>query len=133
MLVFCTRCWSEMSDMDSRCPQCGTVPSDDPRVFKEKLTDALNHPLPATRARICWVLGHLQQHWTTTHLLRMLADPDLYVRIAAIEALGSNGDLRAASALERIANSETLLLRKVARTARMRLLDQEQLKSRTKG
>jgi DNA-directed RNA polymerase subunit RPC12/RpoP len=117
MLAFCTRCWSEISARDVVCPECGARVEDDPRSFEQKLVAALAHPLPETRARICWVLGRKKAGWAVPHLLHALADRDLFVRVAALRALGETGDESAVPALERAAADESKLIRIVARTA----------------
>ncbi len=117
MLAFCTRCWSQISARDVVCPECGARVDEDPRSFEQKLEAALGHPLPQTRARICWVLGQKRATWAVPHLIRMLGDNDLFVCIAALRALGEIGDDSALPALERAAADEKLLVRIVAKAA----------------
>jgi len=125
MLAFCTRCWSEISASDLVCPECGARVDDDPRSFEQKLVAALAHPLPETRARICWVLGQKKAGWAVPHLLHALADRDLFVRVAALRALGEIGDSSALAALERAAADENLMIRTVAKRALDRLRARE--------
>jgi HEAT repeat protein len=117
MLAFCTRCWSEMYAKDTTCPHCGAQVDDDPRSFEQKLIGALGQPLPETRSRICWLLGQKRVTWAVPHLLKMLNDDDLYVRIAALRALGGIGDPSAESALIAAASDEKALLRIAAQGA----------------
>jgi HEAT repeat protein len=117
MLAFCTRCWSQISAQAKVCSECGGRVDDDPRSFEQKLLNALAHPLPATRARICWVLGQKRAKWAVPHLIGMLSDKDLYVRIAALRALGETADESAVPALERAAAQENVMVRIVAQGA----------------
>ena len=114
MQAFCTRCWSLISTQDAVCPECGAETAIDKRSFEEKLVTALNHPLPSTRARICWLLGQQREPWCTPHLVRMLDDPDLFVQMAALRALGDAGDASAIPVLEQASKQASLLLRIVA-------------------
>jgi len=125
MLAFCTRCWSEMYAKDTICPRCGARVDDDPRSFEQKLIAALEHPLPETRSRICWVLGQKRASWAVPHLIRMLDDSDLFVQVAALRALGEIGDPSAEPALEEASKHEKPLVRIVARGAL------EQIRART--
>jgi HEAT repeat protein len=127
MLAFCTRCWWQISDRDVVCTHCGAKVDDDPRSFEEKLTAALEHPLPETRSRICWVLGQKKAAWAVPHLIRRLQDDDLFVRVAALRALGNIGDPSAESALEAAISDEKLLVRIVAQGAL------EQIRIRSSG
>ena len=117
MLAFCTRCWSEMYAKDTLCPRCGARVDDDPRSFEEKLIAALEHPLPETRSRICWLLGQKRATWAIPHLVPMLHDSDLFVRVAALRALGDIGDLSVEPALEAAVRDERPLVRVVAEGA----------------
>lgn len=117
MLAFCTRCWSEMHTEDVVCPNCGARVDDDPRSFEQKLIAALDHPLPETRSRICWLLGQKRAIWAVPQLLNMLGDTDLFVRIAALRALGEIGDPSAEPALQAASQDDKPLVRVVAQGA----------------
>lgn len=117
MLAFCTRCWSEMYAKDTVCPRCGARVDEDPRSFEQKLIAALEHPLPETRSRICWLLGQKRANWAVPHLIRMFDDSDLFVRIAALRALGEIGDPSAESVVETACHDEKSLVRVVAHGA----------------
>lgn len=117
MLAFCTRCWSEMHTEDIVCPNCGARVDDDPRSFEQKLIAALDHPLPETRSRICWLLGQKRAIWAVPQLLNMLGDTDLFVRIAALRALGEIGDPSAELALQAASQDDNPLVRVVAQGA----------------
>ena len=117
MLAFCTRCWSEMHTDDLVCPRCGARVDDDPRSYDQKLSAALSHPLPETRARICWLLGQKRAIWAVPDLLKMLRDADLFVRIAALRALGEIGDPSAEPELQAACKDDKPLVRVVAQGA----------------
>jgi HEAT repeat protein len=117
MVAFCTNCWRELSTSDARCPHCGAVLEHDARSFEQKLIGALRHPLPETRARICWVLGQKRGAWAVPHLIPMLEDIDLFVRLAALRGLGEIGDDAALAAVERSLSEESVLMRAAAKTA----------------
>jgi len=54
-----------------------------------KQSSALDHPLPQTRARICWLIGKKKIPQATEKLkLMSQVDPDRFVQRAAVEALG---------------------------------------------
>jgi HEAT repeat protein len=90
---------------------------EDSRTYEQKLVAALNHPLSETRARICWVLGQKKVVGAVPHLLHILVDPDLFVRVAALQALGEIGDERALPVLERFAADESVLIQAAAQKA----------------
>jgi HEAT repeat protein len=117
MLAFCTRCWSEMSSKDDVCAHCGARVDDDPRSFEQKLIAALEHPLPETRSRICWILGQKRATWAVPRLIRMVNDSDLFVRVAALRALGDIGDPSAEAVLQATCRDEKPLVRMVAQGA----------------
>lgn len=117
MLAFCTRCWLEIQSNAPVCPHCGARVDDDPRAYDEKLKGALQHPLPSTRARICWLFGQRGDPAAIPHLLVMLKDEDLYVRIAALKALGKIGGSSVLPVLEEAANNPSLIIRLAATQA----------------
>jgi len=69
------------------------------------------------RAQICWVLGHRAKRSAVPALLELLRDSDLFVRIAAIRALGEIGDDSAISAIESAASGGQPAVREIARKA----------------
>lgn len=116
MLAFCMRCWSQMSSGQATCPECGAQVDDDPRSFEEKMVAALEHPLPETHVRICWLLGRTGR-WAVPHLICMLLDEDVFVPVAALASLGEIGDESAKTALEEAATDPSLLVRIAAKNA----------------
>jgi HEAT repeat protein len=121
MLAYCTECWAQISARDAACPKCGTNVITDPRSFDEKLLSALNHPLPETRVRICGLTGRRRMRQAVPGLLRLLRDPDLYVRLTVLEALGEIGEVSTIPILEAAALERGVLLQKAARQALRRI------------
>lgn len=88
MIVFCTHCWRETTSEKTVCPFCGSRLDVDPRSFESKLVSALDHPLPETRVRICWLVAKNHINVAAEKLMSMAKnDPDMFVRRAAVEAL----------------------------------------------
>jgi HEAT repeat protein len=117
MTAYCTFCWAELGSDSPRCPQCGKDPALDTRTFAEKLNHGLAHPLPEARARCCWVIGQAQKEECLPALAGALNDPDAYVRLAAVDALGRFKGLPAPvrKRLEEMAERDTFLIRAAAR------------------
>jgi HEAT repeat protein len=111
MIAFCTHCWREVSTQDRVCAGCEADLTLDRRTYEEKLIGALAHPLPAARARICWLIGENHIHQAVPDLMRLATyDPDLFVRKAALEGLGTLCDSRSAPLLRTISKSENRFL-----------------------
>jgi HEAT repeat protein len=117
MLVFCTACWLKTRMDAAACSCCGAQLEKDPRAYEEKLEAALHHHLPPARSRICWVLGDHGGPGAISLLLRMLDDEDVYVRIAALKALGRIGDITVLPVLENAATHPSLIIRLAANQA----------------
>jgi hypothetical protein len=89
MIVFCTECWHETDSSQQTCPRCGADLAVNPHSYAEKLTSALGHPLPEARVRACWLIGLNNVQAATPKLMSLVeGDPDLFVRRAAVQALG---------------------------------------------
>jgi HEAT repeat protein len=91
--------------------------TDDSKSFDQKLLAALNHPLPETRVRICWLTGRRRLREAAPVLLRLLGDPDLYVRLSVLDALGEIGEIAAVPAIESAAREKSVLIQKAAQQA----------------
>lgn len=89
MIIFCTHCWAETTSENSTCPYCGADLELDSRSFETKLVSALDHPLAEARVRMCWLVGKNHIEPAVEKLMTMAQrDPDMFVRRAAVEALG---------------------------------------------
>ena len=116
MIAFCTHCWAEIDDALNVCSTCGEDLTSDPRTYEQKLVAALEHPLPAARVRICWLIGENKIQLAVPDLMKIAeCDPDIFVRRAALEALAVLRDPRAAPLLEAISRSDNRFLAAVAR------------------
>lgn len=111
MIAFCTRCWTEIDDRVEECPACGVNQTSDLRTYDEKIVDALRHPLPQARARICWLIGENCIREAVPRLMDIAeSDPDIYVQKAAVEALGAIGDSRSDKFLRSMSRGQNRLL-----------------------
>ena len=89
MVSYCPHCWTELEQESRTCPGCGAEVGTDSRNFKQKMMGALRHLLPEARARACWLLGINGAEAAVPLLIRTAQeDDDLFVRLAAVEALG---------------------------------------------
>jgi hypothetical protein len=89
MIVFCTECWHEADSSQQLCPRCGADLAINSHTYEEKLASALDHPLPAARVRACWLIGLNNVQSAARKLMSLVeGDPDLFVRRAAVQALG---------------------------------------------
>jgi len=132
MIAFCTHCWREVSTKDRVCAGCEADLTLDHRTYEEKLIGALAHPLPAARARICWLIGENHIRQAVPDLMTLTTnDPDLFVRKAALEGLGTLCDSRSASLLRTISRSGNRFLAAAAKKSLDAITQEE--KSRSDG
>jgi len=132
MIAFCTHCWREVSTKDRVCAGCEADLTLDHRTYEEKLIGALAHPLPAARARICWLIGENHIRQAVPDLMTLATnDPDLFVRKAALEGLGTLCDSRSASLLRTISRSGNRFLAAAAKKSLDAITQEE--KSRSDG
>lgn len=107
MISYCTRCWAEVDTSMKQCPRCGADLTQDQRSYVEKIMGALEHPLPEARVRACWLLGTNHVDSASERLMEVARqDEDLFVRRAAVEALGHLRAPKVVPFLESLANSE---------------------------
>jgi HEAT repeat protein len=89
MIVFCTHCWAETQSTELQCSQCGADLTTDARSYEEKLIAALDCPLAQVRIRVCWLINTKEVQAALWKLIALAReDADLFVRRAAVEALG---------------------------------------------
>jgi HEAT repeat protein len=122
---FCPNCWKEVNEADKVCPHCGVdIPGVlDQRDYVAKLIAALSHPEPTTPVRAAWILGKLRAKSAVRPLLALVrGNADLFLKAAAVEALGQIGDASARQVLVELAEKGPVLLRAKA-TEALHLLD----------
>lgn len=113
----CPRCGAPVSACDRICRRCG---HDIDRECEQaghlaKLIRALRHPEPTTPIRAAWILGRIGIAEALPALINVAEHgPDVFIREAAIEALGHLGDPRAAPVLRALRREGSILIRKAA-------------------
>jgi HEAT repeat protein len=116
MFVLCPKCWNELNTSPVDCPCCGTsVDVSTPRYMRHLLA-AIAHANSDKRTRICWVLASIGDRNAVPILVELLHDPELFVRIAALRALGEIGDPASLGAVEKLTLGQNLVVRTVARS-----------------
>jgi ParB family chromosome partitioning protein len=113
----CPLCAAPVSACEWDCRRCGrdTYREYKPAAHLDKLIRALRHPEPTTPIRAAWILGRIGTVEALPALISVAEHgPDLFIREAAIEALGHLGDLRAGPVLRALRRERSLLIRKAA-------------------
>lgn len=122
---FCPSCWGQVEETDRVCPHCGVDIQNvlDQRDYVAKLIAALTHPEATTPIRAAWILGRLRAKAAVSPLLTLLqGDADVFVKSAAVQALGQIGDESARPVLVKLADHGPVVLRHKA-TEALTLLD----------
>jgi len=116
---FCPVCWAEMAAEQMICGRCrADLRAWEGKGYVEKLIAALRHPEPTTPLRAAWLLGRLRARDAVLPLMELArSSPDLFLREAAVEALGRIGDPRSLELLRALARSDSVLVRRAARRA----------------
>ncbi len=117
MLAVCIECWHEMSSDETVCRNCGKKVEADSPAYEEKLFCALSSARPVHRVEICKVLGDRGSKPAAPHLIEMVHDFDVMVRVAALHALGKIGGDSAVAAIEKALSSENPAVRIAAHDA----------------
>ena len=120
MTYFCPVCWREMTGDEVTCHRCGADIERgwEAKSYVEKLMASLRHPEPATPIRAAWVLGELRAREAVPVLMDLArSSPDLFLRKAAVEALGRIGDPNSVDLLRALARSESALVCRAASRA----------------
>jgi HEAT repeat protein len=95
----------------------------DQRDYVAKLIAALTHPEASTPIRAAWILGRLRASAAVGPLVTLLeGDADVFIKMAAVEALGQIGDPSARPLLAELAERGPVVLRNKAVQA-LHLLD----------
>jgi HEAT repeat protein len=115
---FCPFCWSEISNDDKTCPQCGgNMEEWDEKSFTEKLVQALNHSVRSTAYRACYILGEKREKAAVKPLVELLNGTNDYSLMElVVEALGKIGDENAVPTLIKMLNNRSFLVRGKAAT-----------------
>jgi HEAT repeat protein len=106
MAILCHKCWSELKATITICPSCGALVDLYSRDYERCLCAALGRSDVQRRIHICSILGCRGKRSATPVLVGLLHDPDTSVREAAIRAIGEIGDRSAATAVEKLTNSQ---------------------------
>jgi HEAT repeat protein len=114
MLILCPNCWHELKTTPTKCFNCGSHVDLYSREYERLLVAALVRANAERRAQICWILGERGRRSATPVLMELLHDPDLFVRVAALRAIGEIGDESAITAVEKLTSDQHLALRTVA-------------------
>jgi HEAT repeat protein len=114
MLAVCMECWHETSSTEKVCPNCGKQIEADSHSYEEMLFCALKNARPLHRVEICKVLGDRGSKAAVSHLIEIVHDFDVMVRVAALHALGKIGGDSAVAAIEKVLSSENPAVRSAA-------------------
>jgi HEAT repeat protein len=114
MFVLCPKCWQELKATPAICANCGTRVDLYSRDYEHRLIAAIARSSAERRAQICWVFGSRGKRSAVPTLIELVHDPDIFVRVAALRALGEIGDESAVAAVERAAQDPNLPVRTVA-------------------
>ena len=117
MTYRCPLCGAPASARDRACRRCGhdIVRECEQAGHLDKLIRALRHPEPTTPIRAAWILGRIGTSEALPALINVAEHgPDLFIREAAIEALGHLGDPRATPVLRALRRERSILIRKAA-------------------
>lgn len=117
MLAFCHKCWAELHSTPTVCINCGGSVDIYSRDYEKRLISLIPRSGAEKRAQICSVLGHRAKRSAVPALIELLRDSDVFVRIAAIRALGEIGDNSAATAIESVLANDQPAIREIARRA----------------
>jgi HEAT repeat protein len=112
MKFYCPNCWTEISETDEICPQCGVSVNDyDNEEYIKKLIRALHHPEPETPVRAATILGWLRVREALPELIRTLnTTSDPYIAVACMKAIGEIADSSAIDSLYRMTDDDKPLI-----------------------
>ena len=114
MFVLCPKCWNELKTTNTDCPHCGTTVDLSSPKYQRRLLAGLSHANAERRSQICQVLSFIGDRGAVQALIELLHDPDIFVRVAALRALGEIGDPSSVAAVEKVTLSQNLVVRTVA-------------------
>ena len=114
MFVLCPKCWNELKTANTDCPHCGAAVDLASPKYQRRLLAALSHANAERRSQICQVLSFIGDRGAVQALIELLHDPDIFVRVAALRALGEIGDPSSVAAVEKVTLGKNLVVRAVA-------------------
>jgi len=114
MFVLCPKCWNELKTTNTDCPHCGAPVDLSSPKYQRRLLAGLSHANAERRSQICQVLSFIGDRGAVQALIELLHDPDIFVRVAALRALGEIGDPSSVAAVEKVTLSQNLVVRTVA-------------------
>lgn len=115
---FCTECFEQVGEGDTRCASCGAVLGEDKRSYEQKLIAALGHRLPDRRVLAAKILGLLRSEDAVPQLGRLARQRgDPYLAAEAVDALARIRTPDAMAILQRVAAQGAVIARKAARRA----------------
>jgi HEAT repeat protein len=115
MFVICPECWKGLRENPAVCEKRGAHVDLYSRAYERRLLAILPRADPETRAQICWMLGSRRKRSGLRPLLKLLCDPDITVRIAALRGLGEIGDPSAIDPVKELTKVDNLIVQTVAR------------------
>lgn len=122
---YCPACWREVPEKVEVCPHCAAEIQCllDERDYVAKLIAALSHREPTTPIRAASILGRLKAGAAVVPLMRLLKGPsDVYIKAAAIEALGNIGGTDVREVLEEYSRHPSVIVQRSAQAALQRFL-----------
>lgn len=124
MTYFCPACWKEIQRADKICPFCNAnLPEYENKNFEEKLINALRHPERETVQRAAYLLGKRKSVKAVKPLLDLFKQTNnIFLKIGILNALQEIDTPVAMEYMRKVIDSETGLMRRMARkiTNRMR-------------
>jgi HEAT repeat protein len=117
MLAVCIDCWHEIRSEEQVCSHCGAKIDAESPSYERLLFWALKNSQPEHRAEVCRILGLRRHRSAVPRLLEAANDHAIFVRVAALRALGEIGDESAIPAIERALSGESFVVRIAAEHA----------------
>jgi len=120
MRYYCPECWHDFPQDLSRCPDCGLEIHSyvGEKDYVQKLIVALGHREPETPIRAAWILGKLGDERAVEPLISLVSrTQDVYIALAAAEALAKLRTPRSRRFLESLARSHPASMVREAATA----------------
>jgi HEAT repeat protein len=117
---FCPKCWAQVAESASVCPQCGIEIAQwkSQHDYTDQLIVALRHPVPTTPVLAAQVLGERREAKAVPALLETLNNTsDAYLAAASAVALDKIGSAEAIDAVRAALHHRFARVRARAREA----------------